>query len=98
MTQNEMTQNGMAQSEMVNHPPHYTGHPKKIECIDVIEESTCFNLATAMKYLWRVMFGSKDSDITDLRKCAWYLDREIERRIAAATRNATRNGTRNGIQ
>ena len=66
--------------DMVNHPPHYTAHPKGIECIDVIEDNPFYNLAAAMKYLWRVSWGGKFDDIEDLEKAAWYVQREITRR------------------
>lgn len=66
--------------DMVNHPPHYTGHPKGIECIDVIEENPFPNLAAAIKYLWRVSWGSKGNDIEDLQKAVWFIEREIGRR------------------
>ena len=66
--------------DMVNHPPHYTAHPKGIECIDVIEDNPFYNLAAAMKYLWRVSWGSKFDDLEDLEKAAWYVQREITHR------------------
>lgn len=68
------------ENDPVNHPIHYTGHPAGIECIDVIEANTFYNLAAAMKYIWRVSWGSKDDDIQDLEKAAWYIRREIDRR------------------
>ena len=68
------------ENDPVNHPSHYTGHPSGIECIDVIEANTFYNLAAAMKYIWRVSWGSKDNDIQDLEKAAWYIRREIDRR------------------
>lgn len=66
--------------DMVNHPPHYTAHPKGIECIDVIEDNPFLNLGNAMKYIWRVSWGSKGRDIEDLEKAVWYVQREIKRR------------------
>lgn len=66
--------------DMVNHPPHYTAHPKGIECIDVIEDSPSYNLGTAIKYIWRVNWGGKDNDLQDLMKAKWYLEREIAKR------------------
>ena len=69
-----------AENDPVNHPSHYNGHPAGIECIDVIEANTFYNLAAAMKYIWRVSWGSKDNDIQDLEKAAWYIRREIDRR------------------
>jgi hypothetical protein len=66
--------------DMVNHPPHYTAHPKGIECIDVIEDNPFTLIATAIKYLWRVSWGSKGRDLEDLKKARWYIEREITRR------------------
>lgn len=70
--------------DMVNHPPHYNGHPKNIEAIDVIEDNPYLNLGNAMKYLWRVSWGSKGKDIEDLDKAIWYIEREKKRRAEAA--------------
>lgn len=67
-------------ADMVNHPPHYNQHPKGIECIDIIEANPFANLAFAMKYLWRVSWGSKGNDIEDLQKAVWFIEREIGRR------------------
>jgi hypothetical protein len=64
-------------SDLVNHPPHYTSHPAGIECIDVIEHYP-LNVGNAIKYLWRA--GLKGDAVEDLRKAAWYVNREIERR------------------
>ncbi len=67
--------------DMVNHPPHYSAHPKGIECIDVVEEAG-FRLGNAIKYLYRVAFGGKtgSNSIEDLRKAIWYIEREIQTR------------------
>lgn len=62
-------------AETVNHPPHYNAVPG-IECIDVVENFN-FNVGNAIKYLWRA--GHKGDKIEDLRKAAWYVNREIER-------------------
>lgn len=62
--------------DMVNHPPHYTSHPSKIECIQVTEHMN-FCIGNAVKYLWRA--GQKGNAIDDLRKAAWYVEREIDR-------------------
>jgi hypothetical protein len=40
-----------------------------------------FNLGNAVKYIWRA--DLKADAVEDLRKAAWYLDREIARRIKA---------------
>lgn len=63
--------------EMVNHPAHYNQH--SIEPIDVIEDwELNFNLGSTVKYIARCDY--KEKPIEDLKKAAWYLNREIERR------------------
>jgi hypothetical protein len=37
-----------------------------------------FNLGNAIKYIWRA--DLKNDAIEDLRKAAWYVQREIEKR------------------
>ena len=63
----------------VNHPSHYNRLSPGIECIDVIEWFP-FNVGAAMKYLWRA--GHKGDHIEDLRKAAWYVEREIQRQLS----------------
>ena len=63
-------------ADPVDHPAHYTGHPSGVECITVTEHMN-FNVGNAVKYLWRA--GRKGDALTDLRKAAWYVSREIER-------------------
>jgi hypothetical protein len=62
----------------VNHPDHYTAHPSGIECIEITEHMN-FCLGNAVKYIWRA--DLKDDAIEDLQKAAWYINREIERRL-----------------
>jgi hypothetical protein len=62
--------------DLVNHPPHYTQHPSGIECIQVTEHLN-FCRGNAIKYIWRA--GEKGSEIEDLKKAAWYINREIAR-------------------
>lgn len=64
-------------TDPVNHPPHYTAHPSGIECIQITEHMS-FCLGNAVKYIWRA--DLKGEAIEDLRKAAWYIEREIERR------------------
>lgn len=59
--------------DMVNNPPHYNGHPAGIQAIDVIRHATNYNLGTALKYIWRVMWGGKGDDRQDIQKAIWYL-------------------------
>ena len=62
--------------EAVNHPSHY--NQGKIEVIDAIEDwKLGFALGNAVKYIARA--GHKGDPIEDLRKAAWYIDREINR-------------------
>ena len=63
-------------SDTINHPAHYTNHPSGIECIQVTEHMN-FCLGNAVKYIWRA--DLKGNALGDLRKAAWYLDREIKR-------------------
>jgi hypothetical protein len=68
----------------VNHPKHYTQHPSGIECIQITEFYN-FNVGNAIKYLWRAGLKAENSEsvhdreIEDLKKAAWYIDREIAR-------------------
>lgn len=66
-------------TDMVNHPPHYTAHPSGVECIQITEHMN-FCCGNAAKYIWRA--DEKGSDIQDLEKARWYIDREIARRKA----------------
>jgi hypothetical protein len=66
--------------ESVDHPAHYNSHPSGVECIDIVEHFN-FNIGNAIKYLWRS--GLKGDAIEDLKKAAWYCQREIERREAS---------------
>lgn len=63
--------------DMIDHPQHYNASPSGVECIDVAEHHN-FNIGSALKYLWRC--DHKGAAIDDLRKAAWYIDREIQRR------------------
>ena len=67
-------------AEAVDHPPHYGGADNPYEAIKVIEAlGLNFNLGNCFKYVARA--GKKEgvSHVEDLRKAAWYLNREIER-------------------
>ena len=63
--------------DAVNHPKHYTTHPSGVECIQITEHMG-FCLGNAIKYIWRA--DLKQDAIEDLKKAAWYLQREIELR------------------
>lgn len=66
--------------DAVNHPKHYNSHPSGVECI-VVTEHMSFNVGNAIKYLWR---ADHKNGLEDLRKAAWYVNREIAR-LAAET-------------
>lgn len=65
--------------EAVNHPKHYGGEKNPYEAIKVIEAwDLNFSLGNVLKYMSRA--GKKsDNLLEDLRKAAWYLNREIQR-------------------
>jgi len=48
-----------------------------IECIEVTEHFN-FNCGNAIKYIWRADLKHA-SPLEDLRKAAWYINREIQR-------------------
>lgn len=62
--------------DVVAHPPHYTAHPSGVECIQITEHMN-FCLGNAIKYIWRA--GLKGDQVEDLKKAAWYIQREIDR-------------------
>ena len=64
--------------DRVNHPSHYTGFSHGAEVIDIAENLN-FNRGNAIKYLARA--GRKDSasELEDLMKARWYVNREIAR-------------------
>lgn len=67
-------------ADNINHPPHYCSHPSGVECIQITEHMS-FNLGNAIKYLWRA--DEKGAPLDDLRKAAWYIQREIAKREKA---------------
>ena len=72
----------MPDTDLVNHPPHYTSHPSGVECITITEHMN-FNCGNAIKYIWRA--DEKGMSIEDLRKAEWYIIREIDRRTKAVS-------------
>lgn len=80
----------------VNHPEHFTSHPSGVECIEITEHMN-FCLGNAVKYLWR---ADLKGGIQDLRKAAWYIAREIERREkieSARAASRTRTTPEDGV-
>jgi Protein of unknwon function (DUF3310) len=77
-------------TDPVNHPKHYTEHPSGVEAIIICEHEN-FCRGNALKYLLRA--GKKTADpVQDLRKAAWYIQREIERVEDEQRREAALNG------
>lgn len=69
----------MTKEEKVNHPNHYGGKDNPYEAIKVIEAwGLDFCLGNAVKYIARA--GKKDpaTELEDLKKAAWYVQRRIE--------------------
>lgn len=64
-------------NDPVNHPAHYTSHPSGIECIQVTEHFN-FCIGNAIKYLWRNGLKDGNSNVQDLKKAVWYINREIQ--------------------
>lgn len=70
-------------SDNVKNPAHYTTSKSGVECIQVAEHMN-FCRGNALKYLWRA--GLKGDELEDLKKCRWYIDREIARLEHAANK------------
>ena len=63
--------------DVINHPAHYGGEHNVYEAIKVIEAwQLGFNIGNTVKYISRA--GKKGAALEDLKKAAWYLNREIE--------------------
>lgn len=80
----------------INHPAHYNLHPSGIEAITICEHFD-FLVGNVIKYVWRAGLkplnntdakrrGIDDARVVDLRKAAWYLNREIAR-LTKVTKN-----------
>jgi hypothetical protein len=64
----------------VDHPSHYNSG--KIEVIDAIEDwNLNFSRGNAIKYIARAGLKDKSTEIEDLQKALWYIQREIKRLI-----------------
>lgn len=64
-------------SDQIHNPSHYSAG-RKVQPIDAIEDwGLGFNLGNVVKYISRA--GRKnDCPVSDLKKAAWYLAREIK--------------------
>ena len=87
----------------VNNPEHY--HPGTYEAIKVIEAwGLGFCLGNVVKYISRAGRKTGSDELEDLKKAAWYLNREIEKRENAVIgfdlkegSGYTKNNLRDGI-
>lgn len=64
-------------SDPVCRPAHYTWL-RGLEVIDLTEQLN-FNRGNVVKYVCRAGVKDPDTEIQDLEKARWYLDREIQR-------------------
>lgn len=66
-------------TDNVNHPAHYAeGWSNGAEVIDITEHLN-FNRGNAVKYITRAGKKNPDTELEDLRKAVWYLNRELSR-------------------
>ena len=66
---------------VVDHPPHYGGSENPYETIKVIEAwGLDFCLGNTVKYISRAGKKSITTEVEDLEKARWYLDRAITER------------------
>ncbi|QFG25466.1 DUF3310 domain-containing protein [Actinomadura sp. WMMB 499] len=72
------------ENDPVNHPAHYAdGWSNGAEVID-ITENLPFNRGNAIKYLCRAGKKNPDTELEDLRKALWYIEREVNRLAASS--------------
>lgn len=72
-------QQGRPVTDPVNHPQHYAdGWTNGAEVIDITEHLN-FNRGNVVKYTARAGRKNPTTELEDLRKARWYLNREIAR-------------------
>lgn len=65
--------------ETVNHPVHYGGKDNPYEVIKIIEALNLdFHLGNTLKYIARAGVKNADTELEDLKKALWYLQRKIK--------------------
>lgn len=66
-------------NDAVNHPSHYGGEDDPYEAIKVIEAwGLGYHLGDTLKYINRAGKKPGNSELQDLKKAAWYLNRKIK--------------------
>jgi hypothetical protein len=85
-------------NDPVNHPKHYTSY-KGIEVIQLTEQLN-FCRGNVVKYVARAGLkgSSLESELQDLEKAKWYLEREIERVRAERGRVCPECGSQDPLQ
>jgi len=77
-SQKKIVQKSNKESVRVDHPAHYNSG--KIEVIDAIEDwNLNFSRGNAIKYIARAGLKDKSTEVEDLQKALWYIQREIQR-------------------
>lgn len=82
---------GVSNEERINSPAHYNAG--RIEPIEVIEDlgmERGFCLGNALKYISRAGKKPGSSEVEDLKKSVWYLQRYIRRLEQQDTDNKSR--------
>ena len=65
-------------TDTINHPAHYT--TGNIEVIDFIEDKNLsYCRGNIIKYVVRAGIKDPLTEVEDLKKARWYIDREIKR-------------------
>lgn len=67
----------MTDHDPINHPRHYTAY-NGIEVIDLTEQLN-FNRGNAVKYIARAGLKDPATELEDLAKAHWYIERELAR-------------------
>lgn len=72
-------ENKYSQADIVKKPGHYQTENSFLEAIDVLEEfNPCGHIWNALKYLMRCGKKAGESEVKDLKKAIWYINRRIE--------------------
>ena len=82
-------------NDEVDHPAHYTAY-EGLEIIQLTEQMN-FNRGNAVKYIARAGLKSYDTEILDLKKALWYIQREINR-VETKRRTAGENAALDALK
>jgi hypothetical protein len=64
-----------------NNDPINPNHYKRVYPFEIINITECmnFNRGNAVKYITRAGFKTQETEIEDIKKAIWYLNRELQR-------------------